>query len=111
MRPATRAAPRSGAPKSYVSAASVWETKIKVRSGRLSGPDGITALCGRAGLCELPILPWHTDEAARVSSELPHRDPFDATLVTQAALEGMALVTAHRHLLGTSLCRTLDVSC
>lgn len=99
------------APKAYVSAASVWETAIKVRSGKLRGPDDITALCGRAGLFELPILPWHAGEAARVSSELPHRDPFDAMLVTQAALEDLTLVTADRHLLGTSLCRTLDVSC
>ena len=98
------------APKTYLSAACVWETAIKVRSGKLAAPEDITALGACARLLELPILPWHAADAARVSSQLPHRDPFDAMLVAQATLEDLTLVTMDHHLLSTPLCRTLDAS-
>jgi PIN domain nuclease of toxin-antitoxin system len=65
--------------------------------GKLSLPDGFEDAVGAAGLRELPVRHRHT--LASTSTELPHRDPFDTILVTQAGLEGLILLTADTKIL------------
>ena len=79
----------------YLSAASSLEIATKARLGRLPLPGApeITGprLRSRLGAMALAI----SEEAALYSFNLPslHKDPFDRTLVSQAVVEGMPLVT------------------
>lgn len=77
-----------------VSAASVWETAIKVASGKLHGPEPLTTALGREGFEALAITAEHAERAG--SLPLHHRDPFDRMLVAQAQLEGLTVVTRDR---------------
>ena len=82
----------------YVSPASYWEISIKISLGKyVLGKPYQTfmrqAIVGN-GFRFLHISPRHTE---RVST-LPflqnnHRDPFDRLLVSQASIEGMAIVS------------------
>lgn len=82
------------------SAASIWEVAIKAGLGRADF-DLDAGVFRRAllesGYEELPITGAH---AAAVAS-LPdlHRDPFDRILITQAAVEGVTLLTADQAVL------------
>ena len=75
----------------FVSAASIWETLIKVNTGRMTTEVRIDDAAASSGFVELPITWAHS----RRSAELPllHRDPFDRMLVGQAIEEGLVLVT------------------
>jgi PIN domain nuclease of toxin-antitoxin system len=88
---ALRAALRDGANEVYLSAASVWEMKIKEALGRLRTPEPVSAAALRLGFEPLPIQFGH----AEATSQLPplHRDPFDRMLVAQARVESLTLVT------------------
>jgi PIN domain nuclease of toxin-antitoxin system len=81
----------------YVSAASVWELRIKHGLGKVALPDGFFDDLAGAGLRELPIAAIHARSID--PSALPHRDPFDLMLVTQAQIEGLTLITADRRIL------------
>jgi PIN domain nuclease of toxin-antitoxin system len=81
----------------YVSAASTWELAIKAALGKLRLPAGFEDAVGAAGLRELPVRHRHT--LASTGTELPHRDPFDTLLVTQARSEGLVLLTADAKIL------------
>lgn len=81
----------------YVSAASTWELAIKAALGKLSLPEGFEEAVAAAGLRELPVRHRHT--LASALTELPHRDPFDTILVTQARLERLPLLTADTKIL------------
>ncbi len=80
-----------------VSAASIWETAIKHRLGKLpvSPLDLITA-ASAAGFESLPISPAH----AAATATLPphHQDPFDRLLIAQARAEGVLLLSRDRAL-------------
>ena len=76
----------------YVSAASVWEARIKSNLGRLKLPDGLLALISRSGFIELPV-DWEQANAIG-QPELFHKDPFDQLLLAQAWQEQLTLVTA-----------------
>jgi PIN domain nuclease of toxin-antitoxin system len=86
-----RGALRDGANEVYLSAASVWEMKIKEALGRLRTPEPVSAAALRLGFEPLPIHFRH----AEATSQLPplHRDPFDRMLVAQARVESLTLVT------------------
>jgi PIN domain nuclease of toxin-antitoxin system len=88
--PAKAAISKAGA-DAAVSAASIWEASIKRASGRLAGPDLVSAITA-AGLPFLRIDEHH----AKLAGELPlvHRDPFDRMLVAQAMLEQLVIVTS-----------------
>jgi PIN domain nuclease of toxin-antitoxin system len=79
-----------------LSVASVWETAIKSKLGRLPIPQPLDAFIpehlrtNRIGLLSIKLR--HTFEVARLP--LHHRDPFDRLLVAQAVTEGIALVSA-----------------
>ena len=79
----------------YLSAASSFEIATKARLGRLPLPDApeisVPRIRSRLGAIALGI----SEEAALYSFNLPslHKDPFDRILVSQAVVEGMAVVT------------------
>ncbi len=79
----------------WFSVASAWEIAIKARLGRLPLPEPpdtfVPRMIDHHALGVLPIHLKHT----LADFELPahHHDPFDRLLVTQAAAEGMKLVT------------------
>ena len=79
----------------YLSAASAWEIAVKHRLGRLplpAGPDDFVPAQRKAhGIEPLPV----DEEAALHVAQLPnlHRDPFDRMLVSQAALQGLVVMT------------------
>ncbi len=82
----------------FLSAASVWEMKIKLGLGKLTLPDGFDEGLQQFGFRELAVS-W---EHARVTGGLPpiHKDPFDRLLVAQAISERLVLITGDATLRG-----------
>lgn len=87
----------TASPAVFVSAASTWELAIKAAIGKLTLPDDLDQSISRSGLQDLSITRHHT--LAFELTSLPHKDPFDAILVAQAAVERLALLTADAKLL------------
>ena len=88
---AARAAIREGENLVFVSAASIWEIRIKEAIGKLEIPSDF-----REVLLEQPFLPLDvTVEHAHAVAGLPshHRDPFDRMLIAQAGVERLTVVT------------------
>jgi PIN domain nuclease of toxin-antitoxin system len=82
--------------RKFVSAASCWETAIKVSLGKLRLGEPTSTFFAR----ELPrnhfeLVSVRLDHACAVET-LPfhHRDPFDRLIVAQALMERMVLVSA-----------------
>jgi PIN domain nuclease of toxin-antitoxin system len=79
----------------YLSAASAWEIAVKHALGRLPLPASperfVRDMREAHGIASLPI----DEEAALHVSRLPvpHRDPFDRILVSQAIVHGLAILT------------------
>lgn len=86
-----RAAIAEGRNVVYVSAASVWEIRIKQALGKLRLPRSFRETLDRQPFMDLPV----TAEHAHAVLGLPghHRDPFDRMLVAQAKTERLTLVT------------------
>lgn len=80
----------------FVSAASVWEIRIKASIGKLEVPGDFEQVLGRQPFEALAITSRHAHAVASLPSV--HRDPFDRMLVAQAKVEGLALVTADKQL-------------
>lgn len=80
--------------EAYVSAASLWEIAVKnaMQPGELPPVSQTIADFDKAGFLELAV----TRRAMSFLEKLPivHKDPFDRMLVSQAATEGLALLTA-----------------
>jgi PIN domain nuclease of toxin-antitoxin system len=77
----------------FVSAASVWESAIKVSIGklRLDVRELVTHI-EASGFRALPVTAEHAARVALLPTH--HRDPFDRLLVAQAIHETMRLLTA-----------------
>ena len=75
----------------FVSAASVWEIRIKHALGKLVIPANFKDVLAAQPFFFLDITPEH----AHAVSDLPpvHRDPFDRMLIAQARTQGLTLVT------------------
>ena len=75
----------------FVSAAVIWEIKIKQALGKLEIPGDFRGVLDDQPFEMLDI----TVEHAHAIGDLPahHRDPFDRMLVAQAKVEGLTLVT------------------
>lgn len=74
-----------------LSAAVVWEIAIKRSLGKLVVPEEYLTLLLDAGVQPLPVSVAH---AAAIEHLPPHhRDPFDRMLVSQAVIEGGALIS------------------
>lgn len=82
----------------FWSAAGSWEISIKYELGRLPLPEKPSAFVEaelvKNRINSLPIVNWHTYEAARLP--LHHKDPFDRILVAQSRIEDLPLITADR---------------
>jgi PIN domain nuclease of toxin-antitoxin system len=80
----------------FVSAAAVWEIRIKQALGKLDIPDDLETVLDDQAFEMLSI----TVEHAHAIKGLPslHQDPFDRMLVAQAKFEGFTLVTRDIHL-------------
>jgi len=79
-----------------VSAASVWEIAIKRSLGKVTLPDGWSAVLRQLGFDPMPVTAIHAAAVERLPWH--HRDPFDRLLVAQASVEHCALVTADHRL-------------
>ena len=80
----------------YVSAAVIWEIRIKEALGKLRVPAELQEVIAQQGFEPLPVTADHAH--ALVALPMHHHDPFDRMLVTQARAEGMTLVTHDRRL-------------
>jgi PIN domain nuclease of toxin-antitoxin system len=79
-----------------VSAASIWEIRIKEGIGKIKLPTDFESIVEDAPFEHLSITSRH----AHAVSELPlhHRDPFDRLLIAQARCENLQLLTHDRNL-------------
>jgi len=75
----------------FVSAATIWEIRIKHALGKLEIPVNFREVLEQQAFEMLSIS---ADHAHRIG-ELPmhHRDPFDRMLIAQALVEGFTLIT------------------
>lgn len=90
----------------FVSIASLWELTLKANKGLLRyNPKDIIAGRTAMGTSLLPITETHL--SALNTTTLPHKDPFDTLLVTQAITEKLTFVTADKIIL-ESACKTFD---
>lgn len=76
----------------FVSAASLWEIRIKQSLGKLEIPPDFDQVLRSQGWEELSISIAHTSALLKVP--LLHQDPFDRILIAQALCEGLALLSA-----------------
>ena len=78
----------------FVSAAVIWEIRIKQSLGKLDIPQDFRRVLEQQPFEFLPI----TVEHAHAVGDLPlvHRDPFDRMLVAQAKTEGFTILTRDR---------------
>ncbi len=87
-----------------VSVASLWESAIKFRLGKLPlrrGPASMHGAVRDLGFELITINEHHA--VADVSPEPATRDPFDRLLLAQCKVEGLRLVTVDRALVGHPL--------
>jgi PIN domain nuclease of toxin-antitoxin system len=76
----------------YLSAASIWEIRIKVSRGNLRLRfDDVGAKAREYRFDLLPMMPDH----AQAAGDLPrhHDDPFDRMLVAQTRIEDLTMVS------------------
>ena len=77
----------------FVSAATIWELRIKEGIGKLDRPsDFAEALAGQA-FEPLTVTAAHAHAHALRGLPRHHRDPFDRMLVAQARVEKLTILT------------------
>ena len=84
----------------FVSVASLWETAIKTRLGKLDPGMPLEDIVGyieAVGLSILPVKANHVITAAE--PEPPTPDPFDRLLLAQCLVEDLVLATIDRALI------------
>ena len=80
----------------FVSAASIWEIRIKENLGKLKIPRNFRSVLEHQSFWMLPIAVDHADAVGKLPDH--HRDPFDRMLVAQAVTERLTLVTRDPHI-------------
>jgi PIN domain nuclease of toxin-antitoxin system len=75
----------------FVSAASVWEIRIKQGVGTLELPAGFADVLGGQPFEPLAVTVAHAH--AVLDLPLIHRDPFDRMLIAQARVERLTVLT------------------
>lgn len=75
----------------FMSAASIWEIRIKKSIGKIDIPLNFKEILEKQPFEVLSI----TSEHAHAIKELPliHRDPFDRMLIAQGKIEKLAIIT------------------
>jgi len=76
----------------WVSAATVWESEIKIALGKLAVDGDLVESARDNGFTELAVTFEHAVAAGRLPPH--HRDPFDRMLIAQARVEGLTVVTS-----------------
>ena len=76
----------------FVSAATMWEIRIKEKLGKLDVPANLIATVVSEEFEWIPVSAEHAD--ATMDLPLLHRDPFDRMLVAQAKWMGITLLTS-----------------
>jgi PIN domain nuclease of toxin-antitoxin system len=82
----------------FVSAATMWEIRIKQKIGKLDAPNDLLATVKAEEFDWIPISPEHAE--ATLQLPMLHRDPFDRMLVAQAKWMGLTFLTADPRLHG-----------
>ncbi len=75
----------------HVSAAAIWEIRIKQALGKLEIPSDFTQVLNRQLFEMLPITVEHADAVGNLPTL--HRDPFDRMLIAQARVENLTIIT------------------
>jgi PIN domain nuclease of toxin-antitoxin system len=75
----------------FLSAAVVWEIRIKEALGKLDIPSDFTRVLERQPFEKLAIKVEHAHAVKKLP--LHHRDPFDRMLIAQASTEGLTIAT------------------
>ena len=89
---------------SFVSVASLWETAIKARLGKLDPGMPLEDIAGYLEAVGLTILAIETRHVIVVADPEPEtRDPFNGLLLAQCQVENLKLVTVDRALLNHPL--------
>lgn len=89
--------------KVLVSVVSLWEMVVKVRVGKLQADVGeIWEAILEAGFTVIDIGIAHLLEL--VALPMPHRDPFDHLLISQAKAEGAVFLSEDRHVPSYPVC-------
>lgn len=86
-----RSAVADGSNLVFVSAAIIWEIRIKQAVGKLKIPPAFRQILSQQPFNWLPITVDHAH--ALEGLPLHHRDPFDRMLIAQAQIEGFTVVT------------------
>ena len=96
----------------FVSAASIWEMRLKYGSRRRTGarkssfdPQRVLDALREIDVSLLPLTELHAAQALDVP--LPHKDPFDEILLAQAQVEGLRFLTIDRQLVDHPLAITV----
>lgn len=76
----------------FVSAATMWEIRIKEKLGKLDVPPNLITTVRSEEFEWIPVSAEHAD--ATMDLPLLHRDPFDRMLVAQAKWMGITLLTS-----------------
>ena len=80
----------------FISAAVIWEIRIKQALGKLEIPRNFRRVLGEQPFEMLDISADHAH--AIIDLPMHHRDPFDRMLVAQSKVENLRLVTRDAHL-------------
>lgn len=91
LQPKVRAAISSPENLVFISAASVWELRIKQALGKVELPGDFAEVLDAQAFEQLSVTVAH----AHALHGLPmhHRDPFDRLLVAQASVERLTIVS------------------
>ena len=85
-----------------ISAASLYEVRLKHRLGKLPLPDALArdalGITRASGIETVPMSATIAERAAGYA--WPHRDPFDRIIYATGEVEGLTLVTSDETLLG-----------
>ena len=77
-----------------VSAASIWELRVKEAKGECGAPDDLLVMLDVQEVDILDVNGVHAENAARLP--MHHRDPFDRLIIAQAIYEEYTVVTSDR---------------
>lgn len=75
----------------FVSAATVWELRIKSALGKINLPNDFVSILETEKFENLSVTWRHAD--AVKSLPMHHHDPFDRMLIAQAQMESLALMS------------------
>lgn len=75
----------------FVSAASIWEIRIKEALGKLTLPNAFRKVLDEQPFLSLDVTAEHAHAVAGLPDR--HRDPFDRMLIAQAQVEKLTVVT------------------